>query len=156
MIKTIQIWKQFQVPTRDNYCHSIVEMHINEVKAWRLRSSYHKINSPNVKDRHWKTRIATKGVLSCKNTLIHVMIDLHLPPIAEVAWKRILAWRNSSTEISRIFYKLSNKRESLSIKTSWGDWELCGGNTATFPLYLPATAAEGKGETRPSLSAPAR
>lgn len=42
------------------------------------------------------------------------------------------------------------------METSWGDWEVCEGNTETVPLYFAATAADGKGETRPSLSAPER
>jgi hypothetical protein len=45
------------------------------------------------------------------------------------------------------------KERILSIETSWGDWEVWGGNTATFPLYLDATPGAGKGETWPSLSA---
>lgn len=45
---------------------------------------------------------------------------------------------------------------ALSAQTSWGDWELGGGNAATLPLYLVAAAGLAKGERRPSLSAPER
>lgn len=41
-------------------------------------------------------------------------------------------------------------------QTSWDDWEACGDNIATFPVYLVVNPGDWNGETRVSLSVPVR